>query len=69
MISATIHKPEQVSWKSGYHCTLNLALIPNERLDYNDKFDDLDLRGEIIITIKKVSCIAVKILFCMSQIS
>lgn len=35
-----------------------LELTPNERLRYNDRFDDPNLPGEMIttITIKKVSC-------------
>jgi uncharacterized protein YndB with AHSA1/START domain len=35
-----------------------LDLIPNEKLRYNDKFDDPNLPGEMIVTVllKKVSC-------------
>ena len=35
-----------------------LELIPDERLSYNDKFDDPNLTGEmqVTITFKKVSC-------------
>ena len=35
-----------------------LELVPSERLRYTDKFDDPDLKGDIIVTVllKKVSC-------------
>ncbi|MDO9694909.1 MAG: SRPBCC family protein [Candidatus Latescibacteria bacterium] len=35
-----------------------LELVPNERIRYNDKFDDPNLSGEMIatITLKAVSC-------------
>ena len=35
-----------------------LELAPNEKLRYNDKFDDPNLAGDIIVTVilKKVSC-------------
>jgi uncharacterized protein YndB with AHSA1/START domain len=35
-----------------------LELVPNEKLRYNDKFDDPNLAGDIIVTVilKKVSC-------------
>ncbi len=35
-----------------------LELIPNEKLQYTDKFDDPNLAGEIVVTVvlKKVSC-------------
>lgn len=35
-----------------------LELVPGERVRYNDKFDDANLPGEMIVTVtlKKVSC-------------
>jgi uncharacterized protein YndB with AHSA1/START domain len=35
-----------------------LELVPGERIRYNDKFDDANLPGEMIVTVtlKKVSC-------------
>jgi len=35
-----------------------LELVPNEKLRYNDKFDDPNLAGDIVVTVilKKVSC-------------
>ena len=35
-----------------------LELVPGERLRYNDKFDDANLPGEMMVTVtlKKVSC-------------
>jgi uncharacterized protein YndB with AHSA1/START domain len=35
-----------------------LELVPNERLQYTDKFDDPNLEGDIVVTVvlKQVSC-------------
>jgi uncharacterized protein YndB with AHSA1/START domain len=35
-----------------------LELVPNEKLHYNDVFDDPNLKGDIVVTVflKKVSC-------------
>ena len=46
------------SGASNYFGGTYLELVPNEKLRYNDKFDDPNLAGDIIVTVilKKVSC-------------